>query len=79
MVSSKAFNPKQTPAETTLEIYKGIYAPDTVRRSVITALYQGLCGAQQMTDEEPEGKKLKGGESVHQLNLEENRPEEPLS
>lgn len=78
LVSSKAFHPRQGPAELTSGLYIGIYAPDTVRRSVITVLYRALDGAQQVTEEEVESKKSKGSESVHQLDLEKKRAEETM-
>ena len=76
LVGSKPFNPKRASTENTYVLFKGIYAPDTVRRSVVTALYRALDGAQQVPDEEMESKTSKAGDAVHQLDLENGCSEE---
>lgn len=67
--SSKAFRLKQMPKEKTSLLYKGIYAPDTVRVAVVTALYKAIDLAQQVDFADGEIKRSKSDDLVHQLDL----------
>ncbi len=69
LVSSKSFDARRAAANTTSSLFKGIYAPDTVRRAVVTALYRALDGAQQTLGEGSETTKSKASGVIHQLNL----------
>jgi len=75
LVSPKPFKQKLTLATTASLLFKGIYAADTVRESVTTALYRALDKAQQIADD-GEGKKSRGAEVVHELDLEDKPSEE---
>jgi serine/threonine protein kinase len=76
IASSKPFSAKQPAVEKTTGLFKGIYAPDTIRRSVEAVLYRALDRAQQITEAEMDLKKNKTGEPVHQLDLSETSSEE---
>jgi eukaryotic-like serine/threonine-protein kinase len=69
-VAPRTFNRNQVCAEKVSMLYKGIYAPDTVRRSVITALYRALDHAQGFNAQEAESKGSKTTDFFHELNLE---------
>jgi len=76
LVSTKPFQSKQVFAEKTSGLYKGIYAPDTVRRNVITSLYRALDAAQAFDDLTMETTRTHSTETSFQINLEDRLPEE---
>jgi serine/threonine protein kinase len=74
-LSSKPFSRNKPLAETPSVLYKGVYAPDSVRSCVVTALYRSLDAAQENSDSEIDKKHQKGVEFLHRLNLAEPRTE----
>lgn len=76
LVSSTAFKSKRPATDSPSGIFKGIYAPDTVRASVVTALYRALDAAQQTAPDEVASNTPRTGDAVGRLNLEEKSSEE---
>jgi hypothetical protein len=79
LFSPSAFERKKLYAQKHDLLHKGIYAPDAVRRSVVTALYRALDGAQAHVETDCGRKKPKGAESFWRLDLAEPQMERKVS